>query len=173
MQHVAKAIHFVPDFLIVLRHAQRNSVVLVIRVQISAGFLDGDHFTNHGVGSAPEFGLNAGLQRPSDTINPLVNVGIRKVGALLWFGTLSYQSAEIVHAAVLFQFLAHGRNAALYVGLAALGPKALFNRDCPNRNAVQLRIRRAGGVDHALILPSQSRRGANVKKPRQRAVTRE
>jgi hypothetical protein len=88
-----------------------------------------------------KFGLIAGLQGEPHGLCPLVDVGIGIIRALLRFGTLARQPAEIVHAAMLFQFFPHGWNAALDVNLSPFGPETIFNGYGSYRHVVQLGVR--------------------------------
>ena len=74
LDHVAEAVHFVPDFLIVLSHPQRRAVALVVGVQISIRLLDGDDFMDHRICDPAQLRQSIGLQRPANRIDPLVNV---------------------------------------------------------------------------------------------------
>src|SRR5207248_8019026 len=104
-----------------------------------------------------------GLQRPANRIDPLVNVRVRKIRPNLLRRTLANQAAEIIHAPVRLQLLAHGGNAALDVRLPAFGPEAFFNRDRADRHAVQLCVWRIRDVDYALVLPGHRSAGTEVK----------
>src|SRR5262245_51179858 len=107
---MAKAIHLMPDLLIVLRHAQRHAVVLVVSVQVSIGLLHGHYLADHRISRAAQFGHGVGLECPTDSINPLVDIGVRKIWSLLWLFTFANQPPEIVHATVLLEFSSHGGN---------------------------------------------------------------
>ena len=81
LQHVANAIKLVAGGLGIVEHAQRFSIALVIGIQVSAGFLRGDHVANHRCGGGAKLWLIRGLQRKSYRLGPFVDVGIGVNGA--------------------------------------------------------------------------------------------
>ena len=153
LDHVAETVHFVPDFLIVLSHPQRRAVALVVGVQISIRLLDGDDFMDHRICDPAQLRHSIGLQRPANCIDPLVNVRVREIRPNLLRRALANQAAEIIHAPVRLQLIAHSGNAPFAVGLPALGPEALLNCDRVDRHTVQLCVWGIRYVDDPLVLP--------------------
>src|SRR4029077_16204501 len=72
--------------------------------------------------------------------------------------TFADEAAEIVHAAVFEELVTHGRDAALDVGLAALGPETFFDGDGADGDGVELGVGRVIEMENALITPRELRR---------------
>ena len=153
LQHVADAIELVSGGLRVVLHAQRLAVVLVVGVEVAARLLDGHHVANHGGGGLAQLRLVGGLQREADGLGPLVDVGVGVDGTLLRRAGLAFEAQEVVHAAVREQLVAHGGDAGVEIGLAALRPEAVLDGDRSDRNAFQLGVRRAGKIEDAGVFP--------------------
>jgi len=113
-----------------------------IGVQVSVGLLRGYYVLRDFVHRGAELGTLAGLQNKADGLHPLVNIGIGVHRPALRRSALADEAAEIVHPAVGFQQLAHGRNALVDVDFAAPRPKTIFDRYGMHRYVPQFGIRR-------------------------------
>src|SRR5579864_812072 len=135
------------------QHPQRFAVILIIGIQISARFLNSDHFINNFLGSGSKFRTIPRLQNKPNSLGPFINIGIREYRPALRSLTLPHQTTEIVHPPVSFQQVVHRWHTLCDVDLASRPPESAVNRDSSDRNVLQLGMRRLGEILHTLIFP--------------------
>ena len=107
---MTNTVEFVPAGLGLGEHAIALPGLDKVSIEIAAGFLRGDNLANHLFTVPAQFWQRSGLQREPHSFQPLVNVGIGVDGPALGGGGFSLQAEEIVHAAMVDQFLPHARD---------------------------------------------------------------
>ena len=153
LEHVPDVVQLVPRRLGLRKHSQRLAIILVVGVQIPAGFLDGYDLVDDFLRRFPERRAVARLQYKSNRLGPLVNIGIGKYGARLRRLTLSQQTAEVVHPPVGFQQVMHRWNAPAHIDLAAWSPETARDGYGTHWNVPELGVGRFCEIFDSLILP--------------------
>src|SRR3984885_3253463 len=155
LQHVPDVVELVTGRLRLRKHSQRLAIILIVSIQVAAGFLNGNYLVDKLLGTCSKLRTIARLQHESNRLGPLVNIGVRKHGANLRSSAFAHEAAEIIHAAVRLQQVVHGGDALGYIDLAALTPEAAGDRHRTHRNVPQFGVRGLGKIFHTLIFPAR------------------
>ena len=141
LEHVAEAVELVAPFHRLRDQPLRGFFAHKVRVEIPAGFLDGNDLVNPFLRPLTELRLISRLQENAHRFDPLVRIGVGKNGPLALDLLALREPAEIVRVAVLFNERADAGNTLFDSDFAPPAPEPVLHSHSADRHAAQLRIR--------------------------------